>query len=125
MTLVRRDDGRVQFGVRDNLRDADEDIAEYGDGSVILCTDEYTIYDGIDEHKQIDAHLAITHDDTYVIGDAHVNTCENRHSFLRQWLAKFRGVSKHHLQKYLNFLALKLNSPRDWFQKLLCYDTSG
>jgi hypothetical protein len=23
---------------------------------------------------------------------------ENRHSFLRQWLAKFKGVSKHHLQ---------------------------
>jgi transposase-like protein len=45
--------------------------------------------------------------------------------FLRQWLAKFRGVSKHHLQKYLSFLELKLNSPNDWFEKLLCYDVSG
>jgi transposase-like protein len=45
--------------------------------------------------------------------------------FLRQWLAKFRGVSKHHLQKYLGFLGLKLNSPNDWFEKLLCYDVSG
>jgi len=124
LTLVHRDDGRVKFGVRNDLEDADEDIAEYGDGSVILCTDDYTIYDGIDEYKQIDAHLAITHDDTYVIGDAHVNTCKNRHSFLRQWLAKFRGVSKYHLQKYLNFLALKLDSPIDWFEKLLCYDVS-
>jgi hypothetical protein len=84
MTLVRRSDGRVQFGVRKNLGDADEDTAEYGDGSVILCPDEYTIYEGIDDEKQINAHLAITHHDTYVIGDAHVNTCENRHSFLRQ-----------------------------------------
>jgi transposase-like protein len=50
--------------------------------------------------------------------------CENRHSFLRQWLAKFRGISKHHLQKYLNFLALKLNSSEDWFEKLLCYNVS-
>ena len=115
----------MKFAVRNDLKDTDEDIAEYGDGSVILCTDDYTIYDGIDKYKQIDAHLAITHDNTYVIGDAHVNTCENRHSFLRQWLAKFRGVSKHHLQKYLNFLALKLNSPTDWFEKLLCYDVSG
>ncbi len=41
--------------------------------------------------------VAVTHSDTYVIGDAHTNTCENCHSFLRQWLAKFRGVSKHHL----------------------------
>jgi hypothetical protein len=60
-----------------------------------------------------------------VIGDAHTNPCENRHSFLRQWLAKFRGVSKHHLQKYFGFLELKLNSPNDWFEKLLCYDLSG
>ena len=45
--------------------------------------------------------------------------------FLRQWLAKFRGVSKHHLQKYLGFLGLKLNSLNDWFEKLLCYDMSG
>jgi len=43
---------------------------------------------------------------------------------LRQWLAKFRGVSKHHLQKYLGFLALKLNSPDNWFEKLLCYNVS-
>lgn len=37
----------------------------------------------------------------------------------------FRGVSKHHLQKYLDFLALKLNFPDQWFEKLLCYNVSG
>jgi len=97
--------------VCENLQEADEDISEYGDGSVILCTDGYTIYEDIEETEGVDGHLAVTHSETYVIGDAHTNTCENRHSFLRQWLAKFRGVSKHHLQKYLGFLALKLNSP--------------
>mgnify|MGYP006866534263 CR=1 FL=1 len=51
MTLVGRCDGRVQIGVRKNLEGADEDIAGYGDGSVILCTDEYTIYRGIDDYK--------------------------------------------------------------------------
>jgi hypothetical protein len=125
LTLVRRDNGQVRFLVRKTLQDADEDIAEYGDGSVILCTDGYTIYDDIEETEGVDGHLAVTHSDTYVIGDAHTNTCENRHSFLRQWLAKFRGVSKQHLQKYLGFLELKLNSPDDWFEKLLCYDVSG
>lgn len=30
-----------------------------------------------------------------------------------------------HLQKYLGFLELKLNSPNNWFEKLLCYDVSG
>jgi hypothetical protein len=44
LTLVRRDDGRVKFAVRNDLKDTDEDIAEYGDGSVTLCTDDYTIY---------------------------------------------------------------------------------
>jgi len=30
-------------------KEADEDISEYGDGSVILCTDGYTIYEDIEE----------------------------------------------------------------------------
>ncbi|PSQ16871.1 IS1595 family transposase, partial [Halobacteriales archaeon QS_8_69_26] len=30
-----------------------------------------------------------------------------------------------HLQKYLDFLALKLNSSEDWFEKLLRYNVSG
>jgi len=107
------------------LEDADEDNAEYGDSSAILCTDGYSIYEDIEEKEGVDGHLAVTHSDTYVIGDAHTNTCENRHSFLRQWLAKFRDVSEHHLQKYLNFLALKLNSRENWFEKLLCYNVSG
>jgi len=51
VTLVRRDDGRVRFLVCKDLEDADEDIAEYGDGSVILCTDEYSIYDGIEDKE--------------------------------------------------------------------------
>jgi adenine deaminase len=71
VTLVRRSDGRVEFLVRENLQDADEEIAEKGDETVILCTDDCTIYDDIDEYDAIDAHLAITHDDKYVIGDAH------------------------------------------------------
>jgi len=78
------------------------------------------------KRRRVDGHLAVTHSETYVIGDAHTNTCENRHSFLRQWLAKFRGVSKHHLQKYLGFLALKLNSPDNWFETavLQCIEMS-
>jgi hypothetical protein len=98
LTLVRRDDGRTRFLVCEALEDADEDIAEYGDGSVTsaLMTTRST---GVEDKEGVDGHLAVTHSDTYVIGDAHTNTCENRHSRPRQWLAKFRGVSKHHLQK--------------------------
>ena len=49
LSLVRRDDRRVRFLVCKNLQDADEGITEYGDGSVILCTEGYDIYDGTKE----------------------------------------------------------------------------
>ena len=125
MTLVRRSDGQVSFLVREDLQNVSDDIAEHGDESVILCTDDYGIYNDIEELDGIDGHLAVNHSETFVIGDAHVNTCENRHSFLRQWLGKFRGISKRHLQKYLDFLSLRLNSRTTWFEKILCYDLSG
>ena len=114
----------MRFLVRENLQDVDEDIAEYGDESVILCTDDYGIYNDIDDYDAIEAHLVVNHSETYVIGDAPVNTCENRHGFLRQWLGKFRGVSKHHLQGYLDFLGLRLNAATDWFRMLLGDDSS-
>ena len=41
----------MRFLVCEDLQDADEDIAEYGDGSVILCTDGYTIYDDIQKRR--------------------------------------------------------------------------
>lgn len=91
---------------------------------MILCTDGYEIHDDIEELERMDG-LAVIHSNQFVIGDAHINHCEHRRSFLRRWLAKFRGVPKHHLQKYLDFLALKLNSPSDWVEKPLCYDVSG
>jgi transposase-like protein len=123
VTLVRRSDGRVRFLVRGDLEDVDEDIVEYGDEDdlAILCTDQYSIYDGIDEHDEhdeIDGHLVINHHDHYAVGDAHTNSCENRHSFFCNWLRRFRGVSKHHLQGYLNFFSLTLNTDR-WFEEIL------
>ena len=100
--------------LRENLENADEDIVEYGDKNnpATLCTDQYSISNGIDEYDEIDDHLVINHDDHSVVGDAYTSSCENRHSFLRNWLRKFRDVSKHHLQGYLNFLSLTLNTDR-------------
>ena len=124
MILVRRSDGRVRFLVREDLRDVGEGIAEYGDESVTLCTDDYGIYNEIEDNDGIDGRLAIGHSETYVIGDAHVNMCENRHGFARQWLGKFRGVSKHYLRGYLDFLGLQLNAAEAWFKMLLGDDSS-
>jgi len=86
LTLVRRTDGRVRFLVGDDLEAVDNDIAAYGDEPVIRGTDQCSISDGIDEYDEIDGHLAITHDDHYVVGDAHTDSCENRYSFLRNWV---------------------------------------
>jgi transposase-like protein len=123
VTLVRRSDGQVRFPVREDLEDVDEDIVEYGDEDdpAILCTDQYSIYDGIDEYDGIDGHIAIDHDEHYVVGDVHTNSCENRHSFLRDWFRRFRGVSKHQLQEYLNSFSLTLNTDR-WFERILSTD---
>lgn len=45
--------------------------------------------------------------------NVNVNRCENRHSFLRSFLSKFKGVSMKFLQGYLSFLALLINRPLD------------
>lgn len=67
-------------------KDADEDIAEYGDGSVIPCTDGYSIHENIEEKKRVNGYLTVIHSETYVIGDAYTNTCENRTaSFASGW----------------------------------------
>jgi hypothetical protein len=52
--LVRRSDGPVEFLVRKNLQDGDEEIAANGDETVILCTDDDTIDEDIDEYDGID-----------------------------------------------------------------------
>jgi len=40
---------RVEFLLREDLKDGDEEMAEKGDETVILCTDHYTIYVYLDE----------------------------------------------------------------------------
>jgi len=55
-------------------------------------------------------------------GDVHVNSCENRHSFLRSYMSKYRGVSFRWLQGYLDLLALKLNNKQTWLSILLSTD---
>jgi len=51
----------------------------------------------------------------------HVNTAENRHGFLRAWLIKFRGVSKHYLDKYISFFELLFNSKKTWFPSIILF----
>ena len=61
-------------------------------------------------------HRFVNHSEEYAKGDVHVNTAENRHGFLRAWLIKFRGVSKHYLRNYISFFELLLNPKETWFR---------
>lgn len=100
-----------------NLQNVDDELEEYLDNAV-LNTDSYNIYDDVIELDCVEEHCTVEHSEEYVDGDTHVNTCENRHSFLRNWIRRFRGVSKKYLQGYLDFFALTLNH-KDWMNEML------
>ncbi|MCD6203765.1 MAG: transposase [Methanophagales archaeon] len=57
-------------------------------------------------------HRFVNHSKEYAKDGVHVNTAENRHGFLRAWLIKFRGVSKHYLRNYISFFELLFNSKK-------------
>ena len=90
-------------------------------GNVIVNTDEYTIYEGIAEKiPEVKEHHVINHGNhEWANGDIHVNSCENRNGFIRGYLRRYRGVSKKHLQGYLDFLAFLLNEKDQWFEIIL------
>ena len=86
----------------------------------MLNTDEYIIYQGIGEEiEAVKEHKVVDHSKgEWARGEAHVNGCEDRNGFLRTFLRKHRGVSKGHLQGYLDFLSLLLNERMGWFALL-------
>ncbi|WP_456394472.1 transposase [Thermococcus sp.] len=78
-----------------------------------VFTDEYSVYDPLKEElgDVVETHERVNHSEKeFARGDVHVNTCENRHGFLRAYLMKYRGVSFRWLQGYLDFPALILNN---------------
>jgi len=86
-------------------------------GELKVFTDEYFIHDSFKEGlgSIIISHERVNHSGKeFARGEVHVNTCENKHSFLR----KYRGVSFRWLQDYLDFLALVLNNRWEWFSEL-------
>ena len=90
-------------------------------GEVIVNTDEYTIYEGIVEDiDEVLEHWVVNHGTgEWARGSAHVNGCENRNQFLKGYLRRYRGVSKKHLQGYVDFLALLLNEGYNWYNVIL------
>lgn len=120
VTIVVRKTKKVKFTVFENLKNFHRKINKHLTGKVTAITDDYTIYNRLKELEKVEEYLTVKHSEgEYAKGEVHVNGCENRHSFVRSFLVKYRGVSKHRLQGYLNFLSLKLNERHTWFKLLL------
>ncbi len=112
--------GKSRFFVRKNLskEDTKETLKTVSEGKIRVETDEYSIYEGLDELENVE-HRFVNHSEGYVKDGVHVNTAENRHGFLRTWLRKFRGVSKLYLGKYLSFFELLFNAKEHWFRMVI------
>jgi transposase-like protein len=87
-----------------------------------VYTDYYGIYNPLD--KMGYKHGRINHAErVYVSGDVHTNTIEGFWSLVKRGLdGVFHGVSKKHLQGYLNEYAWRYNhrqEPRAHFEQLL------
>ncbi|MBP1911679.1 glycosyltransferase family 39 protein [Thermococcus stetteri] len=61
-------------------------------GELKVFTDEYSIYDSLKEGLGvINPHERVNHSGReFARGEVHVNSCENRHGFLRAYLRKYR-----------------------------------
>ena len=84
----------------------------------LIHTDEYTIYDGLDEqgcdHKNA-CHIYGEYardEDGDGFHEVHVNTMEGFWSLLRYWLSAKRGISQEKLLKYLGLFEFVFNAKK-------------
>lgn len=122
MTFTERR-GKTRFFVKKNLskKDTNDTLKDISEGKIVVNTDEYSIYGSLSELENVKEHRTVNHSECYAKDGVHVNTAENRHGFLRTWLRKFRGVSKHYLGKYVSFFELLFNAAEHWFQKIILF----
>jgi len=119
----------VERGTRDTILVVEKNLSKelirqkietHCEGPIKAFTDDYTIYTGLEEHPDVIEHHIINHSQKeYSDGETHVNTCENRHSLLRQYLRIFRGVSKKYLNRYVKFFQFTFINGVNWIDKAL------
>jgi len=90
-------------------------INKYCKSKLTVYTDDFSIYNYLNEHPQVECHYSVNHSQKeYANGKNHVNNAENRHSIIRPYLNIFRGVSKKNLAKYLIIIQYVINYKTDW-----------
>jgi transposase-like protein len=72
------------------------------DKSAVLCTDSYKIYQGLAKREGLN-HIAVSHlrKPTQKNKAYHIQTVNNLHMAIRNFLKRFNGVSTKYLQNYL------------------------
>ena len=76
-----------------------------------IFTDDYSIYDDLDRHRNQYTHRRINHGaKVYVIGDVHTNTIEGFWSLVKRGIGGvYHQVSQKYLQTYLNEYSFRYN----------------
>jgi transposase-like protein len=83
-----------------------------------IYTDEYSIYNRLDQGGYTHASVCHSHgeyardDDGDGLHEVHVNTMEGFWSLLRSWLRPHRGISHDHVPLYLGFFEFVHNMRR-------------
>jgi transposase-like protein len=126
--MVQRKGRLVAVKVRDTTRDTlYRHVEERVLPASTVYTDEYPVYNTLSGERKVE-HRRIPHAERiYVSGDVHTNTIEGFWSLVKNGLrGVFHGVSRKHLQGYLNEYAWRYNQrfeERDRFQLLLLRST--
>ncbi len=76
-----------------------------------IVTDKFPAYNGLE--KEFAGHEVVDHEAAeYVRGDAYTNTLEGWFSLLKRGVnGTFHHVSEQHLDRYVNEVAFRLQSP--------------
>jgi transposase-like protein len=78
-------------------------IAKTADSSSTVYTDEYPIYEKLEESKIVYHHKTVSHSDKeYARGRVHVNNCECMSNLFQIWIRKFMGINKYTIYKHMS-----------------------
>jgi len=87
----------------------DKVLANKIDKSATFCTDGSQSYLGYAKRNKLDHKRIISYDKNRTLKNKayHIQTANNYHKQIRQWLKPFNGVATKYLQNYLNWLAVQ------------------
>jgi transposase-like protein len=111
-------DGNVILGVagrgRISMADVEEVLNDYIGDEITLCTDAHSSFKAYAKaYKFSYVGLNISSGKRIVRKKYHIQNVNNFHSRLKQWIARFNGVSTKYLQNYMNWFSLLEETKHD------------